>query len=127
MNTNLLKGFSILGALITAGCVSEPVVRPVPSYHTTVVVCPEPTPVVVAPVMPSPPPPKPVWHYPPQHPRLPHPMDPKPHTRPLPPPPPKPELHYPPQNPRLPHPKDPKPQPVRPQRPVVHRPRGPRR
>ena len=72
MNKSLLAKLSILGALITGGCMPDPVlVYTVPVTGTSVtIVHPEPKTVVVVPVDPLPPP---RLHYPPFHPRLPYP------------------------------------------------------
>lgn len=101
MKKEVLRGFAILGALVNTGCVVTPVrtvpapvvyteptatvvVRECPAVVETVVVTPAP---VVAPV-PPPPRPHPAWHYPPMHPRIPHPLKPMPapphHPRPMP-------------------------------------------
>jgi len=84
MNKSILKGLSILGALAVTGCATERV-----EVRRAVVVVPEPEPVVVVPVVATPPPPPPEWHYPPMHPRLPHPLKPMPappphHPKPMP-------------------------------------------
>ena len=110
-NNNLLKGLSILEALVMTGCASEQACR-------SSVVVSEPTPVVVMPVsrpvvVPVAPPPPPRRHHPVPPPYL------------------DPRISYPPYDPRFPHPLDnPPPARVRPaprHKAVPSRGHGPRR